>query len=261
MFGSIRLAFAMFSKIPMGRPEWSERSLRYMLMAFPLVGIVIGAASFAWLRASDALALPDTLRALGMTLLPLALTGGIHLDGLCDTCDALGSNAPPERRREILKDPRAGAFGVIGVAAYLLAYFAIALEFPRDIYSELLLCLGFVCSRIYSALGVLTLPTAKDGTVKQFSAAANRRSVAVMYGWLLVTYLFTTFLSVWTRPLMIANILRANVFFLAPTFVYMHLKITAKRKFGGMSGDLAGWFLQLAELLQLAALVLWRFFI
>ena len=54
------------------------------------------------------------LQAAGFTLLPVVVTGGIHLDGFGDTLDALASHAEPERKREILKDPRAGIFAVIG---------------------------------------------------------------------------------------------------------------------------------------------------
>jgi adenosylcobinamide-GDP ribazoletransferase len=50
----------------------------------------------------------------------LALTGGLHADGLMDTCDAVFGHATPERRLEIMRDPRVGAFGVIGLVSVVL---------------------------------------------------------------------------------------------------------------------------------------------
>jgi adenosylcobinamide-GDP ribazoletransferase len=55
-----------------------------------------------------------------LVVLLLALTGGLHADGLMDTCDAVFVHATPERRLEIMRDPRVGSFGVIGLASVLL---------------------------------------------------------------------------------------------------------------------------------------------
>lgn len=56
-----------------------------------------------------------------MTLIPVLITGGIHLDGFADTVDAMSSYAERERRLEILKDPHTGAFAIIGLCCYFLA--------------------------------------------------------------------------------------------------------------------------------------------
>ena len=50
---SIVIAFAMYSKIPMPQVAWDKRSLSWALCAFPLVGVVIGAALYGWLRLAD----------------------------------------------------------------------------------------------------------------------------------------------------------------------------------------------------------------
>ena len=54
-------------------------------------------------------------------LIPVLVTGGIHLDGLLDTADALSSWQTRERRLEILKDSHAGAFAIIVCCGYFLA--------------------------------------------------------------------------------------------------------------------------------------------
>ncbi|MDR3209264.1 MAG: adenosylcobinamide-GDP ribazoletransferase [Oscillospiraceae bacterium] len=253
MFNAIRLAFSMFSRVPMGNPAWNEKNMRYMMAAFPLVGAVIGALVFGWLRLTDALALPNALRALGMTLIPLAVTGGIHLDGLCDTADALASNASPERRREILKDPRAGAFGVIAIAVYLLSYYALASAFPRgDLRADAVWGLSFVFTRALSANAVLTFPGADGGTAKAFRDASAKRSRAVLCGFVFALALAAAMLTRRQTALPFADAYAAP---LVAVVFFLHLKRTARVKFGGMSGDLAGWFLQRAEVWMLAAMV------
>ncbi len=54
----------------------------------------------------------------------IALTGAIHVDGLLDTCDALGAAVPPARRLEIMKDPRHGTFAVAGFAIVVVWWIA-----------------------------------------------------------------------------------------------------------------------------------------
>jgi adenosylcobinamide-GDP ribazoletransferase len=250
MFNSIRLAFTMFSKLPMGRPEWNEKNMRYMLAAFPLVGVVVGAVVFGWLRICEYFALPDMVRGLGITLIPLVITGGLHLDGFCDTSDALASHADPEKRRAILKDPHTGAFAVIAVVIYLISYFALAVSFPHDTRSAIVLCVGFVLSRAFSAHLVLTLPTVKDGTSKMMQDAASKRAKVIVFAWcmVIVTPLFLADLK-YGGNLLLPIAISAII----PDLI---IRFQAKRRFGGMSGDLAGWYLQMCEVLQLAAIVL-----
>ena len=57
-----------------------------------------------------------------MTLLPILLTGGIHLDGFMDTSDALASYGDRVKKAGDFKDPHTGAFAIIGLGLYLLLY-------------------------------------------------------------------------------------------------------------------------------------------
>ena len=116
------VAFAMFSAVPVPQPVWNEKNMRYALCAFPLVGVVCGLAWWGWAALAARLSFPLLLRAAGLCLAPVLVTGGIHLDGYADTCDALASCAAPEKKQEILKDPHCGAFAVIRLCTYFTAY-------------------------------------------------------------------------------------------------------------------------------------------
>ena len=91
----------MFSALPMPQFDWNEKNMRYALCAFPLVGVVCGAL---WC-VCGVLPLPAVARAAGFCLVPVWVTGGIHLDGYADTCDALSSYGDTAKKLEILKDP------------------------------------------------------------------------------------------------------------------------------------------------------------
>ena len=119
---TMAVAFAMFSALPVPQFTWNSKNMRYALCAFPLIGGVIGAL---W-SLCGALPLPDMIRAGGFCLIPVLVTGGIHLDGYADTSDALSSYGDREEKLEILKDPHCGAFAVIRLCTYFLAYFCVA---------------------------------------------------------------------------------------------------------------------------------------
>ncbi|SBW11734.1 Cobalamin synthase [uncultured Eubacteriales bacterium] len=245
---SASLAFSMFSRIPMPRTDWNEKNMRYMMCAFPLVGVAVGLIVWLWWRLSLLLELGAFLRAAGLTLLPVAVTGAVHLDGFCDTVDALASHAPAERRREILKDPHAGAFAVVGACAYLLLYFALCVELSPTREAMALYALGFVLSRSLSGLSVVSFPASGNtGLLSMFKASAEKRISAAAL--LCMFLLVSVFMVILLPPVGMLLPLAALMCFAA-------LYRTAGWEFGGMSGDLAGWFLQLSEISMLAALVL-----
>lgn len=247
VIASIKLAFAMFSAIPVKNADWSEQSMRYMLCAFPLVGAVMIPLLAGWFWLCGALGFGTLLFAAGVTLLPVAVTGGIHLDGFADTVDALASHASAEKKREILKDPHAGAFAVIGIGSYLLCYFALASELATTLRATLLVGLTHVLSRVISGLCALLLAgSGAGGSLETFrESASKKRAVAALAAGGVLTAAFMVYLDPWP-----AATACAAAFICAEL-----LRRTAKKEFGGMSGDLSGWFLQSAELAMLAAIV------
>lgn len=242
-FCTIAVAFSMFSAIPMPQVEWSPKNMRYALCAFPLVGAVVGALLAVWAFLADGLGAPAILRGAGFTLIPVFITGGIHLDGFADTCDALSSWAGPEKRREILSDPHLGAFAAIKLCGWFIAYFALSCALRPEPRALLCWGLSFVLSRAMSGLAVAWFPLAKDtGLAHSFASSADKKRVRIV----LVALCLLLGLAVGVLcPLMLVCFL-----------VFFYYKRMAAQKFGGLTGDLAGWFLQTAELFMLGALVL-----
>ena len=239
------IAFSMYSRIPMPKVEWTEKGMKYALCFFPMVGIVIGVCLEGAYKLTRFLQLSDGFFGAAAVAIPIVITGGIHMDGFFDTIDALYSYESRERKLEILQDPHTGAFALIwGGVYYLISY---------GIWSNLsspaihLLCGSFILSRGFSGLAVVTFPMAKNtGLCAAFSGNAHKKITAV------VMVIFIVF----------SGILMIKVDFIcgaagisAAAGIFFYYYRVSKKQFGGITGDLAGYFLQLCELTTALAVI------
>ena len=242
---AIVAAFSLFSAIPMPQIRWDESATRYMMAAFPLVGVVIGALVTLWWQLCAILGFGPLPVGAGAALIPLVVSGGIHMDGLADVVDAQSSHAEPARKREILKDPHVGAFAIIGVCGYLIAYVALASEVRAPLLPALA-CVPVV-SRCLSGLATVSFRTSTDqGMLASERSSADTRVVRIVLLAELAAVVVTLLCcDAWVGALVLA----AGVGSLA------YVRWLAQSQYGGMSGDLAGYFLQVAELAMLAVIV------
>ena len=242
---TIAVALSMYSALPMPQFAWNERNMRCAMAAFPLVGVICGAAVFLWGLLARYAGFSPLLTGAGLALAPVLVTGGIHLDGFCDTTDALASHQGREKKLEILKDSHCGAFAVIGTASYLIFLTALCAELTVGNRCLLSLGLCFVLSRALSGTAVTAFPCAKNsGLVHTFSdMAAKKRSRALL--------LFTALAAAAGLILLGGGWAAA-----AAAVMFGIYYLSSLRIFGGITGDLAGWFLQWCELLMVFALVL-----
>lgn len=242
LLSSCVIAFSTYSRIPMPQVEWNEKNMRHTLIFFPLVGVAVGALFWGMDALCRWLELGDILRAAVLTAVPVVVTGGIHLDGYCDTVDALASHASREKKLAILKDSSAGAFAVIWCCVWFLIYFGLLTELE----STATAAACFVLSRCLSALAVERLPSARAGM------GAELKKSSKFPWWALAAYLLVWTCAVWLW----GDWIPALAALAAAVVVYFLYRSIALRMFGGFTGDLAGWFLQLCELAVLAAIVL-----
>jgi len=244
---SIIMAFSVFSRIPMPTLEWKEHNLRYILAALPLIGSVIGLILWGWIELCNLLGIGTMFLSAGVTLIPVAVTGGIHLDGFADTIDALASHAPMQRKREIIEDPHTGAFAVIYLAGYFIAYFALCTELERVWQSALLLGLIHCLSRILGGLSSLCLVSASSDELLETFVLASRRASVVL---LIIQ------LGVVAAGAVLYNMTQGIVIILTASLCFVYTAVMSKREFGGMNGDIAGHLIQLSELCMFASAIL-----
>lgn len=233
------IAFAMYSKIPMPKLEWNDDNMKYVLGWFPIVGGVIGILMYVWSFVTNSAGLTGSLFAsAGYALIPLCITGGIHMDGFMDTSDANASYASKERRLEIMKDSHSGAFAVIGCAAYTAAWMGIySLIGEKEMA---VLAPAFVFARAASGYAVLTFPLAKgSGLAATFQNHADKNINLWM-------------LRIWMVLAALLMFINGGVIALLPIVVaagiFCYYYRMSVKNYGGITGDLAGWFLCVCEI-------------
>ena len=168
------------------------------------------------------------------------------MDGFLDTKDALSSYQSKERRLEILKDPHAGAFAIISGIVYFLLYLGIYASMTKE--SALVIGVSFMLSRTLSGLSVITFPQArKKGMVADVSEnTSKKRTKYVLWAYLVLLAVILIY---------IGKVSGAAVL-IAAGIVYVYYYRMALKNFGGVTGDLAGYFLQTCEITMAAAAVI-----
>ncbi len=244
MLNSLIIAITFITIIPVPLrliPEWNSRNLRYFCLMLPVTGIIF---SLLWLMLFHVLAMIPTvssiLRGFMMMTFTLLLTGGLHLDGLMDTCDAIFSHRDRETRLKILSDTHAGSFAVMGCVVLIMAktlLFSELLTFSVSISS---LALIPVYSRLGMGVLLNNLPFAKSGGLAvMLGSSRNKRDNFTF----LATFIALSIVSIKIIPAMIILCLASHV-------------VICKKIFGGITGDLLGAFVEASEVIMLMGMVI-----
>ena len=162
-----------------------------------------------------------------------------------DTMDSLGCCGDRQKKLEILKDAHSGAFAVMGMGCYLVWSLGIWSELTEERLAPAA-CI-YVISRALSGYSVVTFPEAKDsGLARTFKDRAQKRTVQITSVlWLLAG----AALMLWTDA-------RASIGAAIGVFCsWVYYRRICRKQFGGVTGDLAGFFLQVSELAMLTGMV------
>src|SRR5512136_2621220 len=169
-------AFSLLTVLPVPF-RWldAKRPPARAMAAYPLVGLALGLVLTLASCLLQAV-LPSLLAAALTVALWAFLTGGLHLDGWADCCDALPATVSRERRLEILKDPRLGSFGGVGLILLLLTKFVSIASLPQPTAAFFLApTLGRWASVNIAAVFPLARP---DGMAAHFRSGLSRRELA-----------------------------------------------------------------------------------
>lgn len=165
------------------------------------------------------------------------------MDGFLDTCDARASWGDREKKLQILKDTHAGAFAVTGGGLYLLLYCGGCSELP--VRGAAAVSAGFVLSRALSGLAAAVFPGAREhGMLTDFMKDSRRRLVAAS---------MVFYMAVSAGAMILLGGLCGAAAALGAVLAFLYYRRMVFREFGGVTGDLAGYFLQLCELFMVLA--------
>lgn len=231
-------ALALLSRLPLPRHRRRGAAAAW---AWPIAGIVVALLAGALAALGLGLGVPAEIAA-GFTLAAqVALTGGLHEDGLADTADGFWGGTAPARRLEIMKDSRIGSYGVIAlVLSYGLRWKALSLLFAGGALFAPLIAAAALSRGAMTVL-MSAMPNAR-GT--GLSAAVGHPSQATAYLAVAVALAFS-FVSVGSATL-------ASVLWVA--LATIALAAVAQAKIGGQTGDVLGTCQQIAEIAVLTVL-------
>ena len=132
MLNAFLLMLGFFTRIPVPQVKYSDELYAKGMWLLPFVGAATG--SLLWCCSQLNRLLPMAVVAVLAFILYLLITGGIHMDGLGDSCDALFSGRDRDKMLEIMKDSRSGSFGVLGLIAASAALIVLLRYAPRPAF-------------------------------------------------------------------------------------------------------------------------------
>lgn len=249
MSRELRLFFTavqFFTRLPV--PAWVGHSAQQLEQAaryLPLVGICVGliSAFTLWLGAH---ALPPSL-AVGLSMVAsILVTGAFHEDGLSDFADGMGGGHSKEKALEIMKDSRAGAYGVIAlVLVLLLKYQALLALYNMHslLFAAAALIAAHAVSRLMAASIMMTQHYVRDDDSARAKPAAQQLSHS-SFSIALLTSIATLDI------LFVAGVKTAAVFvaIVAALLMRAYLAWRLQKRLGGYTGDCLGAVQQLSEL-------------
>jgi adenosylcobinamide-GDP ribazoletransferase len=224
---------------PLIRRAPTVRELGASEAFFPLTGAAVG-LSLVLLDTLLALAFSPFVRNVLLVVALAALTGAIHLDGLSDTCDGLFGGRDAASRLAIMRDPRAGVFGVVGIVSVLLLQVA-----ALAALTDQLRPLALICAPCFGRWAIVQATWSfpyvreqgmgrafKDGVRRSHLLAAGGSALAI--GWLCL------------GP-------SGVVLFAAATVFVWLAGVVVARRLGGLTGDTYGALCQVVEVSSLLA--------
>ncbi|NYS77854.1 MULTISPECIES: adenosylcobinamide-GDP ribazoletransferase [Halomonadaceae] len=241
LFGLL-LALQFLTRVPIPiTVPWIPDTRRWAVRAYPLVGLLIGTV-----LAVVALGMhnvPAPITALTLLSIWVAISGGLHLDGVMDIADALGSNQPLARRWEIMKDPQIGSFGMLALV-FLLAWKGVLLWALLAYHAPWwwLLAVPALGRWAGVALLVLTPCAQQKGLAWSWQQSLSGQDVALA----LVPVLLIALLA----PAIVLMVLTVTVFVLLIRWIMLRL-------FNGINGDMVGATIEGGELWLLILLWSW----
>lgn len=239
---SILAAFQFLTVFPpLIRRAFTPKELGRSVGWYPLVGLGLGGVLFGvgWLLRP---VLPDAVMAVLLLILWVTLTRALHLDGFMDMCDGLFGGFTPERRLEIMRDSRVGAFGAAGGALLLLTRFVLIQEVLAEPFA---LILAAVLGRWAVSLAVVQFPYAREsGMGRQIKDQAGRAQVAIAT--------LTALLAAAALFGCLGMYILVGVGAAAGVILALVL-----RRIPGLTGDIYGALCEMIEVLALLAVVIW----
>lgn len=251
-----RVALSLFTAIPAGVNRMSDDDAARAILWLPAVGLLLGGLGAGVVQAVGSLSPSGPGRLLGAALavaLIAFLTGGLHLDGLADTADGLGSRRPATDALAIMHRSDIGPMGVATLVLTLLIQVTAIAAMPTPPLAAAAFALAEVTGRV-SVVVATSSPAARPGG---FGALVAGRTTAAERA-LTVTALACAVAAAGLTAHGPALAVRGLITALAGLLAGRLLQRTVQRRLGGMTGDVFGAIVQVSATATLLVAVLAR---
>ncbi|GCB50066.1 adenosylcobinamide-GDP ribazoletransferase [Streptomyces sp. NL15-2K] len=252
----LRFAFGTLTVLPVTVTRWDREAARTGMLCAPLAGLVVGASAAVLGGLLLFLGAGELLAAVASVAVPAVLTRGLHLDGLADTADGLGSGKPAEDALRIMKRSDIGPFGVITLVLALFAQVAALAQLYGDSWARgaLAAVVSATAARLALTLAARTgVPAARpEGLGAAVAGVVPVRGAVVAAGAVTLAAagagaLFGSYGAVRTALAVLAALAVAEL-----------LLRHCTRRFGGVTGDVFGGLAETAATTALVVLSLGR---
>ncbi|MGW2835705.1 adenosylcobinamide-GDP ribazoletransferase [Streptomyces sp. NPDC001286] len=250
----LRFAFGTLTVLPVKVTRWDREAARVGMLCAPVAGLVVGGCAALAGLLLLALGAGALLAAVASAAVPAVLTRGLHLDGLADTADGLGSGKPAEDALRIMKQSDIGPFGVVTLVFVLLAQVAALAQAYSGSWER-----GALAAVVSAAAARLALTLAARTGVpaaRPEGLGAAVAGVVPVRGAVAVAAVVTVAAAVAGALLGTYDAVRAAAAVLAALAVAELLLRHCTRRFGGVTGDVFGGLAETAATVSLLVLSL-----
>jgi len=228
---------------------FTSQQIAKTLKLYPLVGLIIGLILVLVSLLLQEVIDDHALLVAGLiTFCWVYLSGGLHLDGVADMADAwIGGLGDKDKTLQILKDPYCGPFGVIAVTSVIVMKLIFCYEIIKDNF--ILLLLPPLMARIgVVVLIMMTDYVRKEGIARDLKSAEEKTAnvTGILFFSGLAFYMLITFLA----PMSAIAVILVSLFF------FWRFRRVVVKRLSGITGDIAGAFIEYMELLILFCLTL-----
>ncbi|GEC08844.1 adenosylcobinamide-GDP ribazoletransferase [Streptomyces spinoverrucosus] len=250
----LRFAFGTLTVLPVRVTRWDRETARDGMLCAPLAGLVVGLCSAGAGLLLLLLGAGPLLAAVGSVAVPAVLTRGLHLDGLADTADGLGSGKPAEDALRIMKQSDIGPFGVLTLVFVLLAQVAALAQAYDGSWARG--ALAAVVAATAARLALTLAARAGIPAARPEGLGAAVAGVVPVGGAVGVALAVTVAAAAGGALFGTYDILRAVLAVVASAVVADLLLRHCVRRFGGVTGDVFGGLAETAATTALLVLVL-----
>lgn len=250
----LRFAFGTLTVLPVRVHRWDRGAARGGMLSAAAVGLVVGGLAAGLALLLLFLGAGPLLAAVGSVAVPAALTRGLHLDGLADTADGLGSGKPAEDALRIMKQSDIGPFGVLTLVLVLLAQVAVLAQLYGDSWARG--AAAAVTSAVAARLALTLAARTGVPAARPEGLGAAVAGVVPVPGALALTAVCTAGSAAWGTALGPHGALRAAAAVLLSLAAAELVLRRCTRRLGGVTGDVFG---ALAETAATTALVVLSF--